>query len=367
MKLPDYRRLPTVVRIVIFFVGLYVFLLSIELLGAGFKGLGAGFARTLFALTATPLTGLFIGMLATSICQSSSSTTSVVVGLVACGSLDINHAIPIVMGANIGTTVTSTIVSFAHVGRRQEFERAFPAAMVHDIFNFLSVLTLMPLEAAFHPLARGSALLARVFQDVGGLSVSSPLQFITGPPLHAISHLVGRIPWFELAIALALLFSALKVMVDMLRSLISRRFEVVLDKYLFGNAGRAFLLGLIFTALIQSSSVTISMAVPLAGAGLLTLRQLFPYALGANIGTTVTSVLAALVTGNVTAVQVAFAHTLFNSFGAAIWYPLRVVPLTLAGWLGGFFARHRVFAVLFVLIVFFAMPLAAVILLRRTP
>ncbi|MBM3330502.1 hypothetical protein FJY68_01465 [candidate division WOR-3 bacterium] len=366
MKLPDYRKLHTVPRIIIFLVGVYVFLFSIELMGKGFNGLGAGFTRTLFSLTATPLTGLFIGLLVTSICQSSSSTTSVVVGLVACGSLDITHAIPIVMGANIGTTVTSTIVSFAHVGRRQEFERAFPAAMVHDIFNILTVMTLMPLEALFHPLARGSALLARAFQGVGGLSVSSPLQFVTGPPLHAVSRLVGRIAWIELAVALFLLFSALKVMVDMLRSLISRRFEVILDKYLFGNAGRAFLLGLFFTALIQSSSVTISMAVPLAGAGLLTLRQLFPYALGANIGTTVTAVLAALVTGSISAVQVAFAHTLFNSFGTAIWYPLRIVPLSIAGWLGGFCARHRVFAVLFVIVVFFAIPLVAVILLRRT-
>lgn len=349
----------------LFLAGLYVFLLSIELLGAGFRGLGAGFTHTLFSLTATPLTGLFIGMLVTSVCQSSSSTTSVVVGLVACGSLGITHAIPMVMGANIGTTVTSTIVSFGHISRRQEFERAFPAAMVHDIFNVLSVLVLLPIEVAFHPLARGSALLARAFQDVGGLSVSSPLQFVTGPPLAAISRLVGRIPLVELAVALVLLFGALKVMVDMLRSLVSRRFEIVLDKYLFGHTSRAFLLGLAFTALVQSSSVTMSMAVPLAGAGLLTLRQLFPYALGVNIGTTVTSVLAALVTGSVAAVQVAFAHTLFNTFGAIIWYPLRIVPLTLARWLGGFCARHRVFAVLFVTIVFFAIPLVAVILLRR--
>ncbi len=366
MKLPDLKRLPTVVRIILFLAALYVFLLSIELMGAGFRGLGAGFAHTLFSLTATPLTGLFIGMLVTSICQSSSSTTSVVVGLVACGSLDINHAIPIVMGANIGTTVTSTLVSFAHVGRRQEFERAFPAAMVHDIFNVLSVLVLLPLEVAFHPLARVSALLARTFKDVGGLSVSSPLQFVTGPPLEGIRHLVGRMPLIELTVALVLLFGALKIMVDMLRSLVSRRFEVILDKYLFGNAGRAFMLGLFFTALVQSSSVTISMAVPLAGAGLLTLRQLFPYALGANVGTTVTSVLAALVTGSVAAVQVAFAHTLFNGLGAIVWYPLRVVPLTLAGWLGRFCARHRAFAVFLVITVFFAIPLVAVILLRRT-
>lgn len=366
MKLPDLNKLPTAVRVILFLAALYVFLLSIELMGCGFNGLGSGFTRTLFTLTATPLMGLFIGLLVTSICQSSSSTTSVVVGLVACGSLDITHAIPIVMGANIGTTVTSTIVSFAHITRRQEFERAFPAAMVHDVFNILTVLTLLPLEVAFHPLARGSALLARAFAGVGGLRVSSPLQFITGPPLHGLQSLVGRIPLVELTVALALLFGALTLMVKMLRSLVSRRFEVVLDKYLFSSAGRAFLLGLLFTSLVQSSSVTISMAVPLAGAGLLTLRQLYPYALGANIGTTVTAVLAALVTGSVAAVQVAFAHTLFNVFGTCIWYPLRIIPLSIAGRLGGFCARHRAFAIAAVVVVFFVIPLAAVILLRRT-
>lgn len=341
MKLPDYRKLPTVPRVVIFLAGLYVFLLSIELLSVGFSGLGAGFARTLLSLTATPLTGLFIGLLATSVCQSSSSTTSVVVGLVACSSLDITHAIPIVMGANIGTTVTNTLVSFSHVGRRREFERAFPASVVHDFFNILSVCVLLPLETLFHPLAHGSAGLARAFQGVGGLSVASPLKLITAPPLEGLSRLVGGVSWLELAVALILLFGALSVMVDTLRSLVSRRFEVILDKYLFGSAGRAFLFGLVFTAAVQSSSVATSLVVPMAGAGLLTLRQVFPYTLGANTGTTVTSVLAALVTGSVAAVQVAFAHTLFNVLGAAIWYPLRVVPLWLAQWWGGYCARSR--------------------------
>lgn len=366
MKLPDVSRLPPVARILLFLAGLYVFLVSIELLGEGFGGLGSGFAHTLFTLTSTPLSGLLIGLLVTSIWQSSSTTTSVVVGLVACGSLDIAHAIPVVMGANIGTTVTGTIVSFVHITRRQEFERAFPAAMLHDIFNVLSVCVLLPVEAAFHPLARGSELLARAFAGAGGLSVASPLKVITGPPLDGVCLACGRIAWLELLVGLVLLFAALKLMVDTIRSLVSRRLEIIIDKYLFGNALRAFLIGLFFTAIVQSSSVTISLVVPLAGAGLLTLRQLFPYALGANIGTTVTALLAALVTGSVAAVQVAFAHTLFNLAGTCIWYPLRVVPLTLARWIGGFCARHRALAIVAVLVLFFAVPLVAVILLRRT-
>ncbi len=365
MKLPNLSRLPPVVRILLFALGLYVFLLSIELLGEGFKGLGAGFAHTLFSLTAVPLAGLFVGILATAICQSSSSTTSIVVGLVACGSLDISHAIPVVMGANIGTTVTNTLVSFAHVTRRQEFERAFPAAIMHDIFNILTVALLLPLETATGVLARSSGWLARSFTGVGGLEFASPLRLVTAPARDGIGRLVGGVPLVELALALVLLFGALKLMVDMIRSLTSRRLEVVVDKYLFGSALRAFLIGLFFTAIVQSSSVTMSIAVPLAGAGLLTLRQMFPYALGANIGTTVTSLLAALVTGSPAAVQVAFAHTLFNAFGTVVWYPLRIVPLTLARWVGGFCARHRVIAVVYVLVVFFAIPLLGVILLRR--
>ncbi len=365
MRLPDVRKLPAAVRIVVFVAALYVFFLSIELLADGFKGLGTGFARTLFTLTATPVAGLFVGILATAVCQSSSSTTSIVVGLVACGTLDIAHAIPIVMGANIGTTVTNTLVSLAHVTRRQEFERAFPASIVHDMFNLLSVAVLLPLEIWFSPLSRSSAWLARLFHGVGGLKFASPLKLATAPVGNLLSHVLGGIAPLALVVALILLFLSLKLMVDSMKSLISRRVEMVVDKYLFGNAARAFFVGLLFTVLVQSSSATTSIVVPMAGAGLLTLRQIFPYTLGANIGTTVTACLAALVTGSAGAVQIAFAHLLFNVFGTAVWYPLRIVPIAMAQWWGGFCARRRTFAMLYVIVVFYAIPVVAVILLRR--
>jgi sodium-dependent phosphate cotransporter len=366
MKFPNLKELPAGVRIALFIVALYVFLLSIELLGDGFKGLGSGFAKTLFTLTATPLSGLFVGILATSLVQSSSSTTSVVVGLVACGTLDISHAIPVVMGANIGTTITNTLVSFAHVTRKQEFERAFPAAVVHDIFNILSVLVLLPLEIAFHPIERASGWLSHLFTGVGGFTFASPLKFVTEPSADLVSRLAGGMPLIVLIVSLVLLFSALKLMVDMMRSLVSRRLELVVDKYLFGNAARAFLVGLAFTSIVQSSSATTSIAVPMAGAGLLTLRQIFPYSLGANVGTTVTAILASLVTGSPGGIQIAFAHLVFNIFGSAIWYPLRVVPVRLAELWGRFCSNHRVWAILYIVVVFFAIPLLVIILLRRT-
>ena len=89
---------------------LYLFLLSIKLLGHSFNSFGRGFAETLISMTSNPFSGLIIGIVATSIIQSSSTTTSLVVGLVAGGALTIDTAIPMVMGANIGTTITGWIL-----------------------------------------------------------------------------------------------------------------------------------------------------------------------------------------------------------------------------------------------------------------
>ncbi|UCD16467.1 MAG: Na/Pi cotransporter family protein, partial [Candidatus Zixiibacteriota bacterium] len=109
---------------------LYLFILSITLLGDSFKLFGKEFAQSLLVSTSHPIVGLFIGILATSIIQSSSTTTSIVVGMVAGGLLSIDGAIPIVMGANIGTTVTNTIVSLTHITKSREFQRAFSGAIV---------------------------------------------------------------------------------------------------------------------------------------------------------------------------------------------------------------------------------------------
>ena len=125
---------------------LYVFLVSISLMGSSFKYFGIGFATKLLTMTDNPVVSLFIGLLATAIIQSSSTTTSLIVALVSGGCLTVHNAVPMVMGANIGTTVTNTIVSFFQISRREEFARAFPAAIVHDIFNVMAVMVFLPLE-----------------------------------------------------------------------------------------------------------------------------------------------------------------------------------------------------------------------------
>ncbi len=327
-------RLSTIKKIIILIVLLYIFLLSINLMGASFKLFGKDFAETLIKTTSNPFVGLLIGILATSIIQSSSTTTSIVVGSVAGGILTLGGAIPIIMGANIGTTVTNTIVSMGHIGRKQEFKRAFAAATVHDFFNILAVIILFPLELKTHFLEKSASVLANLFVGVGGIKFLSPLKLITEPMVHLIKNLIHN-PIIMVIISLVLLFFALVTIVKIMRSLVLTKIEIFLDNYLFKNDFTAFLLGIIFTAAVQSSSITTSLVIPLVGAGLLTVRKIFPYTLGANIGTTITAILASFVTLNPVAITVAFAHLLFNVFAIIILYPVKKVPI----WLAESFAR----------------------------
>ncbi|MEM9991561.1 MAG: Na/Pi symporter, partial [Bacteroidota bacterium] len=124
----------------------------------------------LFAFAANPFAGLIVGTLCTALIQSSSTVTSIIVGLVA-GGLPVSTAVPMVMGANIGTTITNTLVSLGHVKSRDEFKRAFSAATIHDFFNLLSVVIFLPLEIATGFLEKTGALFAGFFVGSSGADV----------------------------------------------------------------------------------------------------------------------------------------------------------------------------------------------------
>ncbi len=174
-------------------VGLvYMFLLSVTLIGDTFKLLGADFARKIMNGVCNPFVGVFVGMLTTAIVQSSSLTTSLVVGMVAGNVLTIPLAIPIVMGANIGTTITNVLVSFGHIGKKEEFERAFAAATVHDFFNILTVIVLFPLQYFFNILGVSATFVASGFENIGGLKISNPLGKVLEPVAHAIIGLFAQ-------------------------------------------------------------------------------------------------------------------------------------------------------------------------------
>ena len=354
------RRSQMLLAITCFAGLLYGFFLGLDLMGLGFKLFGKGFAKLLLEQTANPLVGLFVGILATSLVQSSSTTTSMTVVLVAAGGLTIEGAIPIVMGANIGTSVTNALVSLGHISRRVEFQRAFAGATLHDFFNWTAVLILLPLELLTGFLARASSFLAEALEGAGGAKLFNPLRAIVRPASESIKEIVGESGVLVLAAGVILLIVCLKLLVDLLKVLMTDRAEKILHGTIFRSGSAAVLAGLAMTVMVQSSSITTSLMVPLVGAGLITLKQFFPYTIGANIGTTVTALLASLSTGSTAAVAVAFSHLLFNVMGCLIVYlppPVRAIPLALAGTMGRLGSRNRLLAALYIVAFFYGIPL----------
>ena len=324
------------------------------------KMLGGGLLTELLSLTSNPFVGLFVGILATSIVQSSSSVTSLTVGIVAAGGLDVAQAIPIIMGANMGTSVTNALVAAGQINKPEEFRRAFAAAVVDDFFEICCIAILLPLQLAFNVLGVSAAFVSRQLAQIGGLQTFDPLNAVIDPVVDLIVDLVFESALVLLIVALTLLFLSLGYLVKTLRHHLIGRIERFFDKVLFRTAGRAMALGFASTALLQSSSMTTSLAVPLAGAGFLTLQQIFPYVLGANVGTTLTAMLAALVTGQEVAVTVAIAHLLYNVIGIALVWPLRRIPLASAELLAKYALRSRLVPLGYVVLVFFAIPMALI-------
>ena len=318
----------------------YLFLFSIDLMGAGFKLSGSGFTTKMMQTTSNPFIGLIIGIVTTSIVQSSSLTTSIVVAMVGAGTLTLTNAVPIIMGANIGTTVTNTIVSFGYLNRKGEFERAFGTGIVHDIFNISATLILFPLELYTGILSKSALFLSSVFVGVGGFKIISPLVIIINPLVEIIIKIIGNHIVIIIG-SLILLFVALGKIVKIMHGIVIHKVEGILNKYFFRNNLVSFLVGLILTSIIQSSSITTSIIVPLVGAGILTIEQIYPYTLGANVGTTVTAILAALTIGIEASMAIAFCHMLFNVYGILIFYPLKFFPIWTAKTIARLVARSK--------------------------
>ena len=364
-------RLTNALKISAVIAVLYLFLVSIGMIGTAFKGMGREFAEALFESNASALIGLFIGILATGLIQSSSTTTSLVVGMVAAGTfgddpqLAVAAAVPYIMGANIGTSITNTIVSLGHIVHREEFKRAFSASVIHDFFNIFAVIVILPLELIFGMISRSAMWLSTSLIGTEALTFKSPIKLITAPTVKWIDNFFQQQSFIDsyillLIVALTFLFFSLRSLTKLIRSLVMLRLENFFDTHIFKTALRAMFFGVIITILVQSSSITTSLVVPLAGAGILQLRQIFPYTLGANIGTTVTSLLASMVSGTIAPLSVALAHLLFNIFGIGLLWPIekiRYIPAKLAEAFAERASENKFFPILYILIVFFIIPL----------
>ncbi|XP_077990688.1 sodium-dependent phosphate transport protein 2B-like [Glandiceps talaboti] len=429
---------------------LYMFLIALDLMGDAFTVLGgtaAGAAMSDSELLNNPISGLMIGVLATVLLQSSSTTTSIIVSMVAADIIQVEQAIPMVMGANIGTSVTNTIVAMTGISNRDEFRRAFAGATIHDCFNWLSVLVFLPLEVLtgylYHlttaivyggDLEGGSwegfdfsftqpivqyiikidkgvvtdialgitepgeeSVVQRwcntsdvyyqddVIREINGTNLTVTEDVYNYTVYYERCNCLFSMPWadnisdaviglillvFSIFVLCCALVSLVKILQSMLRGPIARALMKWVNADFPGYCAYftgyvAIVVGALLTMMVQSSSVFTSTITPLVGIGFLSLDRMYPLTLGANIGTTLTSFIAAFASSDsidfIEGVQISLCHLFFNISGILLWYPIpfmRRPPIGGAKFLGNTTAKYRWFAIFYLVTLFLLLPLS---------
>ncbi len=346
----------------------YLLIVAVGMIGAGFKSATGDQAKELFAFATNPFLGLIVGTVATALIQSSSTVTSIIVGLVA-GGLPVATAVPMVMGANIGTTITNTLVSLGHVGDKNEFKKAFAAATIHDFFNLLSVVIFLPLEILFHPLERMGLVIANAMVGGGSVSIKdfNVVKSATKPLVTIFKNITHVLPApFDgillILLGIGLIFLTIAFIGKLLKSLMVGKAKDILHVAIGRGPIAGIVAGTLITILVQSSSTTTSLMVPLAGAGVFGLAQIYPFTLGANIGTCITALLAATAVSGaeaVPALEIAMVHMLYNVLGVIVIYGIPFLcklPIMGAQTLAQVASERKYLAFVYIISVFFVVP-----------
>ncbi|KAI0984140.1 hypothetical protein GJ496_007301 [Pomphorhynchus laevis] len=360
---------------------LYFFVCSLDLLTSGFQLLAGKTAGNLFAqntILQNPIAGLMIGVLVTVLVQSSSTTTSIIVSMVSAGIIPVKYSIPMIMGANVGTSTTNTLVSLGQMDVVDEFKRAFAGATVHDAFNWMNVIVQLPLEVGTGFLYK---LTTKLVENINSTSNTGEPQFlnvITKPLTKSIiqinwtvveniannislpdnatlrklwckeiisvnettnesyttlipcNYLLIHLNWPDWGIgllltivSLALLMICLMLMVRNLRYLLEGKISKILRKTIDKDFPGIFkyltpyffiLIGIGLTIIVQSSSVFTSTLTPLVGSGVISLKRMYPLTLGSNVGTTITAIISAMAAPTVPKLQNSLQAALCHLF-----------------------------------------------------
>ena len=308
-----------------------------------------------------------MGILVTSFIQSSSTVTALIVGLVS-GGLPISTAVPLVFGANIGTSITSTLVSLNFNIKKKEFQSALAAATVHDFFNLLAVALIFPLELLTHFLEKISLYLAthlqgEIFFNIKDYNI---IKILTKPLTKSLSQLTTSLPYPLNGIGLiviggVIVFISILLMAKLLKQLMVGKVKEAFIKAVDTHPITSIISGAIVTIFVQSSSTTTSLIIPFASQRLIKLKSIYTFILGANIGTCITALLASTgaLSNEVAALQIAIIHLLFNLTGIIIIYgipTLRNIPIILAKGLSDIAKKKKYLAVSYLLVTFYILP-----------
>ncbi|WP_109830707.1 Na/Pi symporter [Reichenbachiella versicolor] len=346
-------------------IALVIFLWALDLMTDIFQYVGNQTINKLLEFTSNPFISLFIGLFITAVIQSSSTSTSLIVAMVASGSLPLENAIPMIMGANIGTTLTSTVVSLSYITNRYEFRNALTSGVMHDFFNIFTVAILFPLEYYYHVLSRLSGWAATIFDNnntyEGGQGTKYELFGTINESL--ISSFEYKSILF--IIAAGCLLGSIKFLSKIISNKMILATKTRFQEVFFKNSLNSFGLGTMLTAVSQSSSITTTVIVPLAAVGKVPAKKIFPYIIGANVGTTITAIIAAI-NRSETAMSIALVHFFFNGIGACLWLiPIfRKLPVLYARKFSAMTADYKIVGFFYILFVFFVFPLALIFIYK---
>lgn len=349
-----------ILRIFLILSIILLFLLAIDLMIYALSSIGLGAARELIKVAEIPFISLFIGLLTTALIQSSSTVTSIAVAMVASGTISLNMGIFVIMGANIGTTLTSDIISLSYITSKRKFRLALSAGVIHDFFNILTTIIIFPLEY-YYKILSGSAMYITKYLGMkattADLADTKPVYSIIKPLTVGIANLINN-DWIIAILGILLLFAAIKLFSRYSYRLLIGKSKDKMKSYIFSNPLKSFSWGLLFTGALQSSSITTSLSVPLVATRKVSLSSVFPFIMGANIGTTITALLAAIFKSEA-AISLAIAHLVFNFIGVLIFLPfsqIRNFPVRLARKFGISASDNRLIGFFYIILTFFLIP-----------
>ena len=385
---PRSTRRSAILPLIAFLCGLYLFLLALDGFKVSWRLFFSVDEATRFVtgnvgqMLEHPLVGFCLGILVTSLIQSSSATIAIIISFVAAHDAPVALCIPIILGANIGTTVTNTLVGLGHSFDRDEFRRVVPAALVDDIFKLMNISLFMVLELAFGVLTSLSKAVVSLFPDISPAERSDPLlpDFVgqlTEPIIGPWSDLgEGASPGLHVAlvsglVAFVLLLLGLRLMGDAMQRIFQSSTRAWIRRSL-GHPVRGALVGFVSCWLLQSSSVTTSLMIPLVAKKVATLRNAYHVAIGASVGTTADAgQLLSYVKYGVPGLAAGVVHIAVNLVGAVLFMSipvLRALPVTVARSIGSWLGDKRYAPLIFgalVLATFFGVPLA-IFMIGRT-
>jgi sodium-dependent phosphate cotransporter len=280
-----------------------------------------------------PLTAFFFSVFITVVMQASFITEFAVL-FAAASLISLPVGIALVLGGNVGTCITNTVVSFINFSEKGQFKKAFSASVVHDLFNILMVLVILPAELSTQFFSKQMLSLAHWLganqtEPAGNLlPVPAALNdfFTHSPFLKTFSYSV-----LTLIAVLATVAGILLIVVN-LKKLFLERMGTTLKERVFTSKLKSVGCGIGFTFLVQSSSISTSLVVPLVGNGTIKLTRAFYYLIGCNVGTAIVTVVMTLPiiwNNHAYGTAVALGHLIFNFYGVLLMLAIPAIATML--------------------------------------